>query len=537
MLKALPNYATKPATQKPVEWFQKTRGLTVDNKAGPKTRQKLIEEYMALVGEPLSKDPQYQSKITTHGGVENFPLSDAPEATSSDTAATQDPGTSQDNQTSQDTDTSADTEAATDQAVNRRVEFFFFDSEYGIDPPVPGKNSQVGSTEHPTWKDAVVQKLERNVPAVGQPSGMDFVVTVIDELKQPIVGVGLLFQHGSTSDPVTTDANGVARYEATGVTSVTVTFESPDKLATIMKPIWTPSKKKERKDWVPEDDKTTIVTLYGGNVVKVVPDKTSLDTTRPQEKLEPFFGVQPTLKKSAVLSVQPLVIFVRMLGEHFDVDKCFLLPKALDDIKSLVKLHKEYALTDLLIVGHTDTSANDEHNLVLSLERTSAMRAYLTNDPNPWLPWYNSDKQTSKRWGTTEDNHMMESLLRDPKNPQVDPKGNPYPLTALGYQQWHNAKAPKNKNSEDLGESGKLDLTTRKQLIADYMFRDGTSVPDGTAIQVHGCGEFFPLTTDEEHVDKNAVDNKREQRNRRVEVFLFPSEVGMLPPVPGERGK
>ena len=267
MLKALPNYASKPATQKPVEWFQKTRGLTIDNKAGPKTRAKLIEEYMALVGEPLAKDPQYQSTITTHGGGENFPLSDSPEATGSDTATTQDPGTSQDTDTSQQTDTSADTEAATDQAVNRRVEFFFFDSEYGINPPVPGKNSQAGSTEHPTWKDAVVQKLERNVPAVGQPSGTDFVVTVVDELKQPIVGVGLLFEHGSTSAPVTTDANGVARYEAPGVTSVTVTFESPDKLATIMKPIWTPSKKEERKNWVPEDDKTTIVTLYGGNVV------------------------------------------------------------------------------------------------------------------------------------------------------------------------------------------------------------------------------------------------------------------------------
>ena len=41
----------------------------------------------------------------------------------------------------------------------------------------------------------------------------------------------------------------------------------------------------------------------------------------------------------------------------------------------------------------------------------------------------------------------------------------------------------------------------------------------------------------EEAIDPNAPDNKREQRNRRVEVFLFPKDVGILPPVPGKTAK
>jgi len=73
------------------------------------------------------------------------------------------------------------------------------------------------------------------------------------------------------------------------------------------------------------------------------------------------------------------------------------------------------------------------------------------------------------------------------------------------------------------------------QLIHDYMNREDTTVPDGTPIQVHGCGEFFPLSASGEKVDQSTPDGKHIQQDRRVEVFLFPSEVGVLPPVPGEK--
>jgi hypothetical protein len=132
---------------------------------------------------------------------------------------------------------------------------------------------------------------------------------------------------------------------------------------------------------------------------------------------------------------------------------------------------------------------------------------------------------------------MIESLLGDPDNLQLDPDGNPYPLTVLGYQQWHNAKAQPLEGYEQLDEDGKIGPDTRKQLILDYMHREGTTVPQGTPILVHGCGEYFPLESTGENLDTNAADGKHEQEDRRVEVYLFPRELGVLPPVPGEKAK
>ena len=54
---------------------------------------------------------------------------------------------------------------------------------------------------------------------------------------------------------------------------------------------------------------------------------------------------------------------------------------------------------------------------------------------------------------------------------------------------------------------------TRRALVTDYMAIDGTSLPPGTDVARHGCGEYH-----------NAVptpDETEEQANRRVEVFFF----------------
>ena len=67
------------------------------------------------------------------------------------------------------------------------------------------------------------------------------------------------------------------------------------------------------------------------------------------------------------------------------------------------------------------------------------------------------------------------------------------------------------------------------------MNREDTTVPDGTPVQVHGCGEFFPLSASGETIDQSTPDGQHIQEDRRVEVFPFPSELGVLPPVPGEK--
>ena len=118
-----------------------------------------------------------------------------------------------------------------------------------------------------------------------------------------------------------------------------------------------------------------------------------------------------------------------------------------------------------------------------------------------------------------------------------------YARTVLGYQQWHNAnedtlkaKAPDHgAYYETLAEDGIIGEHSRTQLIYDYMSREDTTVPEGAVIEVHGCSEFFPLDSTEECLAPNSPDEDAEQRDRRVEVFLFPKEVGILPAVPGEQ--
>ncbi len=407
----------------------------------------------------------------------------------------------------------------------------------GADVPAPSLgdtndgSAEAGQSETVSPAGPTTQEPAAELDAI-KPEVQAFSVKVVDEAGKPIAKAPMVFRWNGGEATVPTGSDGTATCPAPDQ-SVTISFETADALAKLMTPIWTECRGLARKDWVPADDSTTIVTLLGGSVVKAIADPSTTATTRPKETLEPFSGVRVAPDKPITLSVQPLVIMVRMLGELFDIDKCFLLPKALDNVQELVKLHREYALTNLLIVGHTDTSASESYNLDLSLERTSAMMAYLFNDAKSWYAWYGEDKKQSKRWGGIEDNHMIETLL----------DGSSDDITVLGYQQWHNAngdalkaKAPDGgAYYETLKEDGTIGEHTRMQLIYDYMNREDTTAPAATPVQVHGCGEFFPLDPTGEEIDETTPDGQHIQRDRRVEVFLFPSEIGVLPPVPGEK--
>jgi len=385
-------------------------------------------------------------------------------------------------------------------------------------PPAPGKPPAAARAPEP-------QALARAGGAAEPVETVKVSANVLDELGDPIPGVALVFRRGDESVAATTDANGTGTAEVEGADGIKVAFADAAALAAQMKPLWASCRGTGRKDWVQADGTTTVVTLLGDKVVKVLPEGATTATTRPRADLESFEGATTTPETPPTLSVQPLVIVVRLLGEHFDVDKCFLLPKALASMQDLVRLHRDYELTDLLIVGHTDTSGDPSHNLDLSLERASAMRAYLVNDADHWLTWYGDDKSWSKRWGSTEDNAMIAAVVVD----------SPYPPTVLGFQQWHNAAALRSDGFEELDDDGVLGKHTRKQLILDYMHREDTTVPDDAVIEVHGCGEYFPLDTTGEALDTAALDGQYEQEDRRVEVYLFPKELGMLPPVPGSK--
>ncbi|MEO7033656.1 MAG: hypothetical protein ABI548_07225 [Polyangiaceae bacterium] len=84
--------------------------------------------------------------VIAHGVGENFPLDDSGEELD---------------------DAPADEKA---DPVDRRVELFFFDPEFGITPPPPGKNSARGSTEYPAWRDRTTEVVELTADELDGPA-------------------------------------------------------------------------------------------------------------------------------------------------------------------------------------------------------------------------------------------------------------------------------------------------------------------------------------------------------------------------------
>lgn len=131
MLDALPDAASRATNETLVRWFQRTRGLTLDGRAGPQTRAVLVEEYMALDGTSLPAGIE----VTTHGCGEHFP-----QKVTADGAV---------------------------EAENRRVEVFYFEGPLGILPPPAGKNSGPGTLEYPEWVRKARQWHDHRIPPVG----------------------------------------------------------------------------------------------------------------------------------------------------------------------------------------------------------------------------------------------------------------------------------------------------------------------------------------------------------------------------------
>jgi hypothetical protein len=118
MIRSLDDYRTKPKGEDRIKWFQRTRGLRVTGAANEETRRVLIKEYMGRDGTTLPASVT----VTTHGCGEHFPL--PPPAQGAEQHST---------------------------GHDRRVELFFFDPRFGIQPPPPGPNSAAGSPEYPEW--------------------------------------------------------------------------------------------------------------------------------------------------------------------------------------------------------------------------------------------------------------------------------------------------------------------------------------------------------------------------------------------------
>ncbi|HEU5075762.1 MAG TPA: OmpA family protein [Polyangiaceae bacterium] len=140
MITAMPDFRSRPPDENIVLWYQRTRDLEVDGKVGKLTRTQLIGEYMALDGVKLSEEPEFVLEIQTHGSGENFPLKD----------------------TGFELDTAAANEK--EDAFDRRVELFFFDTEFKI-MPAPGAPD---GPEYLEWRKRSLKDDDFPVDGIGR---------------------------------------------------------------------------------------------------------------------------------------------------------------------------------------------------------------------------------------------------------------------------------------------------------------------------------------------------------------------------------
>lgn len=224
--------------------------------------------------------------------------------------------------------------------------------------------------------------------------------------------------------------------------------------------------------------------------------------------------VEPQVRRVGVL---PRSVMAR-LNMFFNTNKAFLLPTALPSVEQLSFLYQELAPCKLLVVGHADTRAGKEVNDSLSLERAQATAAYLNDDVDAWLTFYNHDND-KRRWGKVED-HLMITAMPDFVN---KPKGE---NEVRFYQRTRGLQVD--------GEAGD---ETRRALVEEYMALDSSSLADFASeieVVVHGCGENFPLDDSGKALDTDPADQKRDQGDRRVELFFFDAEFGITPKPPGD---
>ncbi|MGZ3454694.1 MAG: OmpA family protein, partial [Polyangiales bacterium] len=186
-------------------------------------------------------------------------------------------------------------------------------------------------------------------PALGPedtPEKTWFEVKVVDVFGDPVSGAEVTFTQGSLKEKAKTNGNGVARWrDVEGSSFATAKLSNPKELKESLKEVWG---KKEAKEGLE------------GEKLSVLDDdlSTSLESEKP-----------------AVIVLYKPLARVRLIGMHFDTNKCFLRETAMNCIQHLVDVYDKYPNGKLLVVGHTDTTADDAYNLDLSVERAEAIKA------------------------------------------------------------------------------------------------------------------------------------------------------------------
>ena len=234
-------------------------------------------------------------------------------------------------------------------------------------------------------------------------------------------------------------------------------------------------------------------------------------------------GVTAPVDARTLLEIPPQVYRARLVGMFFDTSKSFLLPGgALQGIRRLTTYLAAHASAELLIVGHTDRAGSDAYNLVLSVERAKATEAFLKDDVDAWVEWFDPAKPAAKRWGVLEVQRMLSTLPEgeDAKFYAVSPptgrKDASTSAAVKAFQAWSNQT--KGTSLPIDGASGRATCT---EIVRAYMAFEGTSIPGATVTKTHGCGEFHPQNP--------TPDGVADPENRRVEIFVFTDGIDPQP--------
>jgi outer membrane protein OmpA-like peptidoglycan-associated protein len=324
---------------------------------------------------------------------------------------------------------------------------------------------------------------------VKETAKVSFEVRVVDELDVPLADVAVRFTHEGDVHDATTDGSGFAKLDTEGVSFASVVIVRPADLEDELAARWT--------------------TIRAGERVEPAPDVTVRHLAE-----ELTLGADLVAKTPHTISIQPNVLLARLIGFHFDMGTTFLLPTAIPNIRAVKELYAECSGSDLLVVGHADAAEEHDDAGALALERAEITKAYFVEDVDAWLSRYDEGGSIGRTWGQGEDKLMIKALPDFVDKPEGE-----HPV------RWF-------QRTRGLAVDSIAGPETRRALIGEYMALDETTLPGDIAIEVHGCGDAFPLP--EPPPDQQAAsDRHSQQEHRRVELLFFEGGLGVLPPPPG----
>jgi Putative peptidoglycan binding domain len=315
-------------------------------------------------------------------------------------------------------------------------------------------------------------------------------IRVIDDTGAPVAGVALQLGIDGGSESQTTSGTGDVTVTTSTPGTATFTVTNLDDIRDKLWPQWA----KPVADTPPVADQ-----VYSAAIGQPMSSMTA-----PSDWLVKLVLTRPPIWR------------VRMVGMLFDADKCFLIPQALDGIRSIVAMHQAHPAAKVLIVGHEggdEVTAGPD----IALARAKVLSAYLTSSPDDWMPWFDADKSQRQRWGVREVQLILSAMSGADGKPLYtgNSAGVMDATTTAALQAFQQANG--------LPVDGKAGAATRKALVTKYMSLEDTSLAAGVQPVAHGCSG---------HSDDTLTQDGLQPDDRRMEVLFFDTD--MKPPPAGD---